>query len=305
MLLLEGHNGPVLSLAYSADGATLGTGGLDGLVKLWDAATGRERLTCAPPIWDQRGRGVVSVALAPEAPLVAAGYKGPVPHVWDTTNGRLLRALTGPFEAELAGAPTLVAFLPDGALIVARPAITTLWDAAGGKRLADLPVPGHLASHHWGSRYCTSLATGASGRVARGEQNRALVWESPGAAAAELHWPTGPLAALAFSPDGAHLATARGRSVALWALANRRRVLELRRHEEPVRAVSFTPDGRWLLTAGDDWNVRVWDVGTGERRAAFNWRLGEVRALAASPDGMTAATAGARRPGVLIWDLEW
>ncbi len=302
MLLLEGHNGPVLSLVYSADGATLATGGSDGLVKLWDAATGGERLTCVP-LESARGRGVTSVALAPGAPFVAAGYAYGAVFLWDVANGRLLRSLSLPFEGDLAGAPAFVAFLPDGALAVARGPLTSLWDAASGNRLADLRLPQYFA-HHVAGR-CISLAAGPNGWVATGLYNHALVWDGPGATGADLHWPTGPLAALAFSPDGAHLATARGRSVALWALANRRRVLELRRHEEPVRAVSFTPDGRWLLTAGDDWNVCVWDVCTGERGAAFNWRLGEVRALAVSPDGMTAATAGARRPGVLVWDLEW
>jgi WD40 repeat protein len=110
--------------------------------------------------------------------------------------------------------------------------------------------------------------------------------------------------AVAFSPDGRSLATARGRQVALWDLERSRRSLVLPRHAEEVRALGFTPDGRTLLTAGDDWSVHVWDLPSGQKRASFNWRLGEVAALTVAPDGMTAAVAGTKKPGVLVWDLE-
>src|SRR5207245_2929574 len=42
---LRGHRGMVRALAFSADGATLASGGEDHQIRIWDAATGRLRLT--------------------------------------------------------------------------------------------------------------------------------------------------------------------------------------------------------------------------------------------------------------------
>jgi WD40 repeat protein len=42
--VLRGHKGRVCALAYAPDGRTLASGGNDRRVRLWDAATGSERL---------------------------------------------------------------------------------------------------------------------------------------------------------------------------------------------------------------------------------------------------------------------
>ena len=42
MRTLAGHSGDVISLAISADGKRVGSGSVDGLVKIWNAATGAE-----------------------------------------------------------------------------------------------------------------------------------------------------------------------------------------------------------------------------------------------------------------------
>jgi hypothetical protein len=42
----------------------------------------------------------------------------------------------------------------------------------------------------------------------------------------------------------------------------------------------------------------------GGKKAEYNFRLGQILALACSPDGMNAAVCGRKGPQVLIWDLE-
>lgn len=75
---LKGHKGQVSAVAYSPDGSAIATGSWDSTVKLWDAATGRERATYRWPV----GR-VYSLAYAPDGFRIAAGDDVGNVVVWD------------------------------------------------------------------------------------------------------------------------------------------------------------------------------------------------------------------------------
>ncbi|MGW1997978.1 NB-ARC domain-containing protein [Embleya sp. NPDC001921] len=72
-------------------------------------------------------------------------------------------------------------------------------------------------------------------------------------------------------------------------------------HTYAVNAVAISPDGTWLVSAGDDGTVRIWDRTTGTCTATLTEHTGPVNAVAIAQDGTWLATAGRDRV-VRIWD---
>lgn len=112
----------------------------------------------------------------------------------------------------------------------------------------------------------------------------------------------GPVHAVAYSPDGARIATSsRDTTVRMWSSATGEALHTLTGHHGPVRAVAFSPDGRRLATGGRDATVRIWDAATGQAVRTVRGHDGPVLAVTFSPDGSLLAT-GSSDMTVRIWD---
>lgn len=111
------------------------------------------------------------------------------------------------------------------------------------------------------------------------------------------------VSALAFSPDGATLASGSDdHTVRLWAMSSHRTTAILQGHTVTVRAITFAADGTALASGGDDGTVILWDA---KSHQAIGQPLqpdisgdGTVRSLAASPAGDSFVEAGKES---LIW----
>ena len=112
-----------------------------------------------------------------------------------------------------------------------------------------------------------SLARSVNDRTARMKaadqvrraMNSRLLWSSP------PYFPGGDVNAIAFTPDGQHLAAASGKLIRLWDVETGgedppKTPIE---HDADVKAIAFTPDG--TLVAGDGSGaVRLWEIQTGD-----------------------------------------
>ena len=103
------HNGDVNDLAFSPDGSKLLTASAAGLARVWDAATGEERV-----ILHGHRRAVYTAAWAPDGRRVVTGSRDRTVRVWDIDSGAALAVLRSLKQTVRA-----VGFADAGAKVVA------------------------------------------------------------------------------------------------------------------------------------------------------------------------------------------
>jgi WD40 repeat protein len=144
LIAVLAHGGAVVSANFSRSGSLFTTGALDGLVRVWDAETGR---LLAPPI-DVRTVGESGGLLlskypegmfaADETNLVVGGGGVRSVTLWDWQNGRRLREY-GPLPPTDQIRPILSS---DGQkLLVSTTHELRLFDVSGGRLLAEFNSP--------------------------------------------------------------------------------------------------------------------------------------------------------------------
>jgi hypothetical protein len=122
------------------------------------------------------------------------------------------------------------------------------------------------------------------------------VWDLPARTSRATLRPddaSAPITALAFSQDGAHLATASADGmVRVWLWAERRLLASFEQADAGISGLAFAPDGR-QIAAGTARYVAVWDIETAELAYSFNIGFGGVPdILRYAPDGRALVTGG-------------
>jgi RNA polymerase sigma factor (sigma-70 family) len=155
-----------------------------------------------------------------------------------------------------------------------------------------------------GSSWGSSLGSGHDGACAAAEP---MSFQEGGLLQAH----TGPVQALAFSPDGRLLASGSGRpetSIKLWCLAYRVPTAPIATASIPatsVRALAFDGAGQTLAAACADGGIRLWSFKTDpwQPTPAGSLKHGsDLRILAISTDGATLASAGTDAT-IRLWDM--
>ena len=114
---------------------------------------------------------------------------------------------------------------------------------------------------------------------------------------------SGGYVSVAYSPDGAYLASAGADMSVLVREAGSGELLHrLIGHEGVVFDVRFSPDGRLLASAAEDGTVRIWEATSGRTVRVLEGARGLVRSVSFSSDSSYLA-AGVEDGTTLVWDV--
>lgn len=265
------------------------------------------------PRLDLRGhRGAIgAVAFEPgDAQIASFSSEGNV-HIWDLESGRALRELTprghvvDATQSNRGNTPRRVesiAYYPSG------PALAEASD--DGEIRVWNPDDGSLKQTlASGVKGLRAVAVTSDGKIVANNQSDAgslghvivLRNAATGEKIAELSSARLAATSLAFSPDGATLASAGGKKLNFWSVADKKALHEISAHDGAIQGIAFFPDGKRLASCGSDDHIKIWDVETGKMIREIEADQDGVLSVAVSPSGRTVASGGGDNR-VRLWD---
>ena len=308
--LLQGHRGPVKSVAVRSDGKILASasGGMDACIKLWDLETRKEIATLRD---DQGHKGAVNcVAFSPDGTLLASGGADQTVKLWDVDKMQVLATLN-----KHSGPVNGVAFSPDGNWLVSSGFVVDpkqlpssdlqwkngeaqLWNVAERKHerlLSSIPTTGILSVSFAPDGKTVAVSTSNA-------SDMRLIDVDTGKEIGKYYQGAGFVFRVAYSPDGQTVAGAGSQQkVFLLDVPGKKIRLTLQGHQGHVYSLAWAPDGKTLATGSHDGVIKFWNPATGEERLTLKGP-GRSNGIAFTPDGKTLVVAQDSSQ-IVLWDL--
>jgi WD40 repeat protein len=298
--------GGVWEVAFSPDGKMFASAGWDGVVIVWETATGKtiRRLS-------DHSNSVQAVAFSPDGRyLVSGGQEGKV-LLWD-----IQQDFASEVVFENVGWVYRVAFSPDRMLLGVAYTDRTVWLISLTDKQPICPSLTEASD----SQAFVSISFSPDGKsLAVGTQGTVTLWDTAtcrqtGEVIDTAQWEksdfpggTGSIRNLAFSPDGSQLALGLEDNLLVLDMDTGTPKYEaiIIDPNYPISSIAYMADGSLMALGMGNKTIVLVDPATGKQIGnPLIGARGGVTSVAFSPDGHTLA-AGDWNARVLVWDLQY
>lgn len=280
---LADHGGSaVRSIVFSPDRGLVAVASMDGRAVVYDAATGGQLA-----VLEGHQSGAVRVAFREDSSAIATGDGQGTVRIWTWPKPGDPIVLAGQEHGQ-----ALVMFDPEGRLLAYGDKTSRLFDSTTGDLVREFD--GH------GSWVIDARFTPDGRRlVTASVDGTARVWDVPsGREVAHLRHGDGVYRA-ALNPSGDVVATAAGTSMRLFRLAEQQ-LLPTDTTDWMLDAL-YLPDGRTVAAAGQDHQVTIWDVESGDVVARLKGPPVPIQRIDVDRSG-TYVSAATEDGTVWVWD---
>jgi WD40 repeat protein len=304
---LKGKSDSIACLRFIAQGRLLLIGSLQdgpeetkGTIKVWDPRDNRLRV-----IDVHKDEGVSSLTMLPDESAVVV-QSGANVELRDTKTGQVIHDFEPEEEDDTES------MRRSRYVLSAKQALAVAFSRDGTTVSAEIPGEG---VRRWDAR-----TGGVKDRIEREpESNSAIAISSDGDFLVEattegvlltdlmkgtvgvIAPATGPISAIALSPDEKSVAVGSDNEIEIWNIGEKAAALTINAGQK-ITAVAIDASGRLVAAAREDRSIGLWDVKTGALQAELRKHENVVNALAFSPDGKMLASGGDDRTAIL-WDI--
>ncbi|KAK3841865.1 MAG: WD40-repeat-containing domain protein [Linnemannia gamsii] len=276
------RNRPIKSLAYSLDGIWIGSGGVDGFVRLWNATTG-----CLQHSFKVNNTEIESIAFSPQGDQVVVGCNDATVRLFNIHTGEAGRIMEGHQDevtsvVYLSGGTQIASGCLDGSI--------RLWNVDSGGMVAQFGISRSSVK-------CLAFCPRTQRLAVSCEDDTVRFWSVTTNTSSNSI-----ISTAAFSPNGLQVASStNGNAIQLWNADDGTRTHIMSGHTDFIDSFAQSPDGQQVASASRDGSARLWSTSTSETEHMLEHENGFVTSVVYSPSGEQIITGGS--DGTLqIWD---
>ncbi len=288
-------------LGWSADGKRIisNSPGPGMTVQVWEADTGNT-LTIFSSSYP--------VAASHDGKYVAVGSGGTV-NIWDTSTGKQISTF-GTASSHV----DQIAWSPDDSLLVTINAQKTagglsedhlaqVWRVTTGTQVCTYQNTSTSYLDHLAWSPDNQRIVSISGTGLGGDAVIAQVWDAASCGPIfRLHGTPGQADDLSWSPDGTHIASWHENQISpmqIWDATTGNLSFMVSEQYPFPHAMAWSPDGKKIVVSGEQLNMQVFDVATGQPQSAYHVDANQ-NIVTWSPDGQHLASVDLA--GTTIWE---
>jgi WD40 repeat protein len=285
--------GSIFTVTFSLDHRILVTGGMDGKIRIWQVADGKQIHA-----WQAHDDWIRHVTFSPDGQLIASCSNDRSVKIWkilDWENIHCLYNLQG--HTDWVWSARFIAVKGILFLIsVSQDRTARFWNINFGKFIRAFSQPQELV---W------SVAFSNNGRLlATSSTTYVKLWSILTRRCLKIFTDKADrVRALAFHPNGKTLVGSDDLQLKIWDLKSGECIKTCKLPaNSAIWSLSFSPDGQQLISAGTD-KIQIWNANTWQPIATMIEPRSRIRSISYSPD-QTMMAVGSDDQLVRIWDTK-